>query len=66
MNEKQKEIAVDKIHSVTYQESVSNVSVLNKSVSDGENPTCAVMVDTGVEWIPGTILDALVEKVVQL
>ena len=36
MNEKQKEIAVEKIHSVIYQESVSNVSVLNKSVNDGE------------------------------
>ena len=66
MNEKQKEIPVEKIHSVTYQESVSNVSVLNKSVNDGENPTCAAMVDAGVDWIPRTILDALVEKAVQL
>ena len=30
MNEKQKEFAVEKIHSFTYEESVSNVSVLNQ------------------------------------
>ena len=66
MNEKQKEIAVEKTHSVIYQESVSNVSVLNKSVNDGENPICAEMVDAGVDWIPRAILDALVEKAIQL
>ena len=43
----------------------SNVSVLNKSVNDGENPICTEMVDAGVDWIPRTILDALVEKAVQ-
>ena len=42
------------------------VSVLNKSVNDGENPICAEMFDVGVNWIPRTILDALVEKAVQL
>ena len=63
---KQNEIAVEKIHSVIYQESVSSVSVLSKSVNDGKNSICAEMVDAGIDWIPGTILDALVEKAVQL
>ena len=40
--------------------------MLNKSVNDGENPICAEMVDAGVDWIPRTILDALVENAVQL
>ena len=35
MNEKQKEIAVEKIHSITIKESVSNISVINKTVNDG-------------------------------
>ena len=39
--------------------------MLNKSVNDGENPICAEMVDGGVDWIPRSILDALVEKAVQ-
>ena len=50
----------------SHQESVSNVSVLNKRVNDGENPICTEMVDAGIDWIPRTILDALVEKAVQL
>ena len=54
------------IHSVTYQESESNVNVLNKSVNDGENPTCVEMVDAGVDWMPRTFLDALVEKALGL
>ena len=66
MNEKQKEIAVEKIHSITIKESVSNISVINKTVNDGENPLCAEMVDAGIDWIPRTILTALVEKAAKL
>ena len=65
-NEKQKELAVEKIHSVTIRESVSNISVINKTVNDGENPLCAEMVDAGIDWIPRTILTALVEKAAKL
>ena len=59
MNEKQKEIALKEIHSVMYQESVSNVSVLDKSVNDGENLICAEMVDAGIDWIPAGLSSTL-------
>ena len=63
MNEKQKRLQWKRF--ILSHIRRSNVSVLNKSVNDGENPICTEMVDAGVDWIPRTILDALVEKAVQ-
>ena len=42
------------------------MTVINKSVNDGKNPICAEMVEAGINWMPRTILEELVEKAVKL